>query len=128
MRIVSIAAVFFASAAFGQATVPTENGTGAVLRSLDRITGEVMDHEVQSGESFTRAKITVDLAECRFPEGEPEGEAFARMVIRDSSLEKPVFDGWMIASSPALSALEHPRYDVWVLKCMTSSTGVSSES
>ncbi|MGB0800115.1 MAG: DUF2155 domain-containing protein, partial [Planktomarina sp.] len=28
--------------------------------------------------------------------------------------------GWMVASSPALNALEHPRYDIWVLRCKTS--------
>ncbi|MCW8843320.1 MAG: DUF2155 domain-containing protein, partial [Rhodobacteraceae bacterium] len=33
--------------------------------------------------------------------------------------EAPLFQGWMIASSPALSALDHPRYDVWVLRCKT---------
>ena len=29
----------------------------------------------------------------------------------------PLFTGWMFASSPALSALEHPVYDVWVIDC-----------
>jgi hypothetical protein len=28
-----------------------------------------------------------------------------------------LFSGWMFASSPALSALEHPVYDVWVIDC-----------
>ncbi|MEO0381372.1 MAG: DUF2155 domain-containing protein, partial [Pseudomonadota bacterium] len=27
---------------------------------------------------------------------------------------------WMIASAPALSAMEHARYDVWVMRCTTS--------
>ncbi len=30
-----------------------------------------------------------------------------------------VFSGWMFASSPALSALQHPVYDVWVIDCKT---------
>jgi hypothetical protein len=30
-----------------------------------------------------------------------------------------VFSGWMIADSPALSALDHARYDVWILRCLT---------
>ena len=30
-----------------------------------------------------------------------------------------IFSGWMFASSPALSALEHPIYDVWVIDCST---------
>lgn len=29
----------------------------------------------------------------------------------------PLFSGWMFASSPALNALEHPVYDVWVIDC-----------
>lgn len=38
--------------------------------------------------------------------------------------EKPVdpdriFSGWMFASSPALNAMEHPVYDVWVIDCKT---------
>jgi hypothetical protein len=30
-----------------------------------------------------------------------------------------VFSGWMFASTPALNALEHPVYDVWVIDCKT---------
>ena len=29
-----------------------------------------------------------------------------------------VFSGWMFASSPALSFMDHPIYDVWVLDCL----------
>ena len=41
--------------------------------------------------------------------------------IRDTEKESSsnqIFNGWMFASSPALSALEHPVYDVWVLDCL----------
>ena len=38
------------------------------------------------------------------------------------SERRPVFSGWMFASSPALSALEHAVYDVWVLDCRMAST------
>jgi hypothetical protein len=31
-----------------------------------------------------------------------------------------LFSGWMFASSPGLSALEHPTYDVWVISCNSS--------
>ncbi len=34
-----------------------------------------------------------------------------------------IFRGWMFASSPALNALEHPVYDVWVIDCTTRATG-----
>jgi hypothetical protein len=28
-----------------------------------------------------------------------------------------LFSGWMFASNPALNALDHPVYDVWVIDC-----------
>ncbi len=34
-----------------------------------------------------------------------------------------IFSGWMFASSPALSALQHPVYDVWVIDCNTVKAG-----
>ena len=36
---------------------------------------------------------------------------------RRSTNGTPLFSGWMFASSPALNALEHPVYDVWVIDC-----------
>ena len=44
-------------------------------------------------------------------------EADAHLTIRDAASTAPVFAGWMLATAPALSALDHPRYDVWVLGC-----------
>ncbi|WP_300378500.1 DUF2155 domain-containing protein [Henriciella sp.] len=38
-----------------------------------------------------------------------------------------LFSGWMFASSPGLSALEHPVYDVWVIRC-TEPSPVSPSS
>ena len=72
-----------------------------------------------TGNGYERLQIT--LKECRYPEGNISSDAFAYLVIQDDRSEIPNFDGWMIASSPALSALEHPRYDVWVTRCTTSS-------
>ncbi|MGD9638442.1 MAG: DUF2155 domain-containing protein [Alphaproteobacteria bacterium] len=52
------------------------------------------------------------------PEETPENSAFLKISERKPS-EKPVkvFSGWMFSSSPALSAIEHSVYDIWVLKC-----------
>ena len=50
-------------------------------------------------------------------EGEAQ-DAYAFMQITDSREEEPRFSGWMIASSPALIAMDHPRYDIWVSDCL----------
>ena len=41
------------------------------------------------------------------------------LTVTDGLMDKPVFSGWMLSTSPALSAMDHSRYDVWVLRCLT---------
>lgn len=95
---------------------------GAHLRILDKTVGRSSDLAIDVGQTVVLGRIAVRLTECRYPEDTPASEAYAHLDIAD--LEgQPLFDGWMIASSPALSALEHPRYDVWVLRCSTSTDG-----
>jgi hypothetical protein len=94
-------------------------GDGAVLRTLEKISGNVTEFTLVNGESFEMGRMTVTLRACRYPPENPAGEAFAYLTIWEEGGDQPEFDGWMIASSPALNALEHPRYDVWVLRCKT---------
>lgn len=97
-----------------------ERAAGAVLRALDKVSGETTDIELTSGQNTQVFALDVGLSECRFPAGNPAGDAFAYLVIREPAKDGTVFAGWMVASSPALSALDHARYDVWVLRCITS--------
>jgi hypothetical protein len=92
---------------------------GAMLRALDKTNGKVEDFNLLNGEVATLGRIRISLGECRYPEGNPAGDAFAFVAITEEGAGDPVFMGWMIASSPALNAVEHPRYDVWVRRCIT---------
>lgn len=92
---------------------------GAVLRGLDRISGKTQDFVVAPGTSYVYERLEVQLQECRYPEGQAAIEASAYLIIRDVREDEASFEGWMFASSPALSALDHRRYDVWVLSCKT---------
>lgn len=100
--------------------VQTATGTGAVLRVLDKINGEVMDLELRNGAGQAAWRIQVELGECRYPAGNPSGDAFSFVTLRAQGVAEPLFRGWMIASAPALNALDHPRYDVWVIRCTTA--------
>lgn len=106
--------------ALAQNQEPASSGRGAVLRGLDKVNGETVDVELQSGGRAPVFGLTVDLADCRYPSENPTGDAFAWLTIRETGREPVLFEGWMIASSPALNALDHSRYDVWVLRCITS--------
>jgi hypothetical protein len=96
-----------------------EIGTGAALRGLDKINGDTVDMMLATGESAELGNLEVTLGECRYPAGDAASDAFAYITVRDPRSNQPVFEGWMIASSPALNAVEHQRYDVWVLRCRT---------
>jgi hypothetical protein len=94
----------------------------AVLRGLDKSSGRTETFEVAVGATapFGRLEITVNA--CRTP---PEGEsqdAVAHVTVMDRKAGAgAAFSGWMFASAPALSALDHPRYDVWAIACRTAS-------
>jgi hypothetical protein len=89
----------------------------AKLRVLDKLTGEVSDLTLSKGQSQTFGRLTVQMDDCRYYPDAPAADAFVHLTILDASSPNPVFNGWMTASSPALSALDHPRYDVWPLRC-----------
>lgn len=95
---------------------------GALLRGLDKVSGRITDVSVPVGETtviYDRLEITVN--QCRMPPPEAPSDAFAHLTMKDRKHRDALaFQGWMFASSPALSAMDHQRYDVWVLTCITS--------
>lgn len=93
---------------------------GAQLRGIDKINGEIFNISLPVGQTAILERIEITLSSCRYPIGNPAGDAYAALEISEVSSDEVLFSGWMIASSPALSALDHPRYDVWVMRCTTS--------
>jgi len=103
-------------------------GTVAILGGLDKITARVTDIEAPVGVpvTFGALQITVRACHKKPPEEPPETTAYLEVFdVRGRQQPKPVFEGWMFASSPALSALEHPVYDLWIKDCRIVS-GASS--
>jgi hypothetical protein len=97
--------------------------TTAVLQTLDKITGRVRTIEAPVGEAvrFITLSITAHVCRKRPPEEPPESAAFLEIrEIKPGEQPRAVFTGWMFASSPAVSALESPVYDVWVLDCKSA--------
>ncbi|MBT3535675.1 MAG: DUF2155 domain-containing protein [Rhodospirillaceae bacterium] len=97
---------------------------GALLRGLDKITARITTFEAPLGEEvqFGTLRIIAQTCRKRPPEEAPEVAVFLEIDEErpGESGRQPLFSGWMFASSPALSALEHPVYDVWVIDCSTA--------
>ncbi len=117
MRMALMAVLLSASVASAQQKV--ESGPGAMLRGLDKVSGQTVDVEVRNGQTESVFGLDVALGDCRYPVENPTGDAFAYLTIWEQGKAQQLFDGWMIATSPALNALDHARYDVWVIRCMT---------
>jgi hypothetical protein len=96
----------------------------AVLQGLDKVTARISPLRAPLGIPTYFGSLEIVARACRKtpPTEPPESAAF--LEIRElppaSDLTAPptdLFSGWMFASSPAVSALEHPVYDVWVVDC-----------
>jgi len=100
-------------------------GQVAVLQGLDKITARITTIDAPVGQPvrFGTLDITVRRCHQRPPEETPETTVFLH--IRERRLgerAEDLFAGWMFASSPAVSSMEHPVYDVWVVDCKNFSS------
>ena len=118
MKSVALAAAlaFSAGAAFGQVVF---SGPGAYLKGLDTITGRRQEIEIDAAETVPFGRISITLRECRYEPENPAGHSYAFVTIVEQGSEEPVFDAWMVSAAPALSAMDHYRYDIWLIRCKT---------
>lgn len=96
-----------------------------ILETLDKISARVSRVEVPVGTTITFGSLKITPRHCdkRPPEETPESSVFIEIIEElPDAQPKLEFSGWMFASSPALSALDHPVYDVWVVDCKNAST------
>jgi len=93
------------------------------LRSLDKVTARTMTFEAKVGSTVKFGGLYIKVQACRKapPIEAPESASFLQIwEVTHEGEAQWVFSGWMFASSPGLSAMDHPIYDVWVLDCLKS--------
>lgn len=118
IRAACLALALAATAAAAQdAPAGLAEAPGAYLRGLDKVAGAPSDITLGVGQTVAYGRVDVALKACRYPSDDPASNAYAQLRITSRETGEVFFDGWMIAGSPALSALDHPRYDVWVMRC-----------
>ena len=106
-------------------TSPIHSSTVAIIQGLDKITARVLTIDAPVGKQVRFGTLDIMVRRChkRPPTETPETTAYIE--IRERRLGEAVVDlfaGWMFASSPAASSMEHPIYDVWVVNCKNSSS------
>ena len=108
---------------FDAANAQAEQFNMAILQGLDKVTARVSTFPAPIGQTvkFGTLEIIARTCDKRPPEETPESAAFLDVwEVRPGEPAASVYRGWMFASSPALAAMEHPVYDVWVLDCKSA--------
>ena len=109
-----------------------EDESTVVLRTIDKLSARThtFDVPVEKTVKFGNS-LFIKARACRkaSPLDKPESAAFLQIWERKPADEKSrwLFSGWMFASSPSLSSLDHPIYDVWVIDCKNAVTSKSEE-
>ena len=122
-----LSALLLAQAAPARAIAMNE----VVLQALDKITARVSRITVPVGSTVTFGSLQITARACdkHPPEETPESSAFLQIVeVKPGEAPVSRFSGWMFASSPALSAMEHPVYDIWVLDCINADSAPGGNS
>lgn len=92
----------------------------AELQGLDKVTARVSTFTAPVDRPVTFGGLTLRVLACwkNPPEETPESAAYLEVLDSTEASGRPIFAGWIYASSPAVNALEHPVYDVWLLDCL----------
>lgn len=99
----------------------------AVIQAIDKVTAESMRFEVEVGGRPVRFNKTLifSVRACEVSASDEQTEdaiAYLEVGVQPRGIAVPtearqIFKGWMFASSPAVSGLQHPIYDAWVVGC-----------
>lgn len=130
LALTGILCCFFAVILFSSnSNAKSQPGTAVIVRALDKVTARTVDLTIRIGEAVSYGTLVITARTClkRPPEDTPETSTFLEIQeIKQDEDPLMIFNGWMFASSPALNALEHPVYDVWVIDCKMDEAGISN--
>ncbi len=91
------------------------------LQGLNKVTARVSSFNVKEGQIGKFGNLEISLLKCwqAPPEEEPESKALLKIWEQvPGEDKKEIFQGWMFASSPTISAIQHPVYEITVLECV----------
>nr|WP_284360082.1 DUF2155 domain-containing protein [Candidatus Phycosocius spiralis] len=114
-------------------------GTSIVLGALDREKGTNVRLKVSVGSQVTYGSLRMRVMACYTSHPEDRLESWAYVEVtdigpqklnqlavlpqrnsrsnRDANALRVIRKGWIIASSPAVTPIDHPTYDMWLVAC-----------
>ena len=95
-------------------------GTSAKLKLLDKTTNKVNQKTINVNSIINWDSLIIQIYACYSTPPEEIPEDYVLLEIKDTLSKKKeyIYRGWMISSSPDVTPLEHPIYDLWLIDCM----------
>lgn len=93
----------------------------AIMQAMDKVTGRVNKMTIPVKSKIAFGDFSLVLRACKKRPAEETPENFAFIDVTDKSFgqeEYNIFRGWVLSSTPGISAIEHPIYDMWLLECV----------
>jgi hypothetical protein len=93
------------------------------LQGLDKVTARTRRFMAPVGEATKFGTLEITVGDClvNTPDAPPESVAYLTIVDnKPAQAPEKLFAGWMFASAPSLSVLDHAVYDIRVLSCTTT--------
>jgi len=104
-------------------SAPIENPVAA-FSGLDKITGRLTQFDVYINETVQFGALQITPRVCYTRPASEVQRVSVFIEVDEVSLQgdtKRIFTGWMFAESPALNAIDHAVYDLWLVTCKQSS-------
>ena len=119
----SLSAILLSAISLYSISVKAEEITtnAAIMQAMDKVTGRVNKLTIPVNSKVSFGDFSLVLRMCKKRPAEETPENFAFIDVTDKSFgtdEYNIFRGWILSSTPGISAIEHPIYDMWLLECI----------
>ena len=109
--------ILFSSSGFAE-PIKKESAT---LKLLDKTSNKVLEKNVKVNSSISLGSLDIKIYSCYSspPDEVPENYILLEVIDKLNDEKEYIYRGWMISSSPDITPLEHPIYDLWLVGCIS---------
>ena len=96
----------------------------ALFKLLNKTTNKVSKKEIMVNTSVNWETLNIHVLYCASTPPTEVPEDYVLLDVYDliNDEKNNIYKGWMISSSPDVTPLENPIYDLWLLDCINDKT------
>lgn len=92
------------------------NRDSAVVRIMNKDAGKVHERVIPVGNEIQFEKIFINVRACKQTDPFDAEDFWAFIEVHEKD-DGQIFGGWMSRNEPGQNPLQHPDYDVWLVRC-----------